>query len=82
MKTEDYGQSWTEINNGIRSDDITRTIREDPVKAGLLYCGTETGIYVSHDDGANWESLQPAATQGLAGQHAGDPDLRSGSQGR
>ncbi|CAN5664072.1 hypothetical protein BH23CHL2_BH23CHL2_10440 [soil metagenome] len=67
LKTEDYGQTWTEINNGIRSDDITRTIREDPVKPGLLYCGTETGIYVSHDDGGNWESIQPAATRGLPG---------------
>ena len=67
LRTDDYGQSWTEINAGIRSDDITRTIREDPVNAGLLYCGTETGLYVSHDDGANWESLQPSATQGLPG---------------
>ncbi len=67
LKTEDHGQTWTEIVNGIRSDDITRTIREDPEKPGLLYCGTETGLYVSHDDGAGWESLQPQATQGLPG---------------
>ena len=67
LKTEDHGKTWTEINNGIRPDDITRTIREDPVKPGLLYCGTETGLYVSFDDGANWESLQPEATRGLPG---------------
>ncbi len=67
LKTEDYGQNWTEINNGIRSDDITRAIREDPVMPGLLYAGTETGLYVSFDDGANWESLQPEALRGLPG---------------
>ncbi len=58
LKTEDYGQNWTEINTGIAEDDITRTIREDPNKAGLLYCGTEVGLYVSHDDGDHWEPMQ------------------------
>jgi photosystem II stability/assembly factor-like uncharacterized protein len=65
LKTEDHGQSWTEINNGIRPDDITRTIREDPNKQGLLYCGTETGLYVSFDDGGSWQSLQPQGVRGL-----------------
>ena len=67
LKTEDHGETWTEINAGIHSHDITRTIREDPVTQGLLYCGTETGLYVSHDDGGHWDSLQPQATQGLPG---------------
>jgi hypothetical protein len=54
-KTNDYGKSWTRITNGIPSDDFTRIIREDPVRKGLLYAGTETGLYVSFDDGANWQ---------------------------
>ncbi|MEM7335210.1 MAG: glycosyl hydrolase [Chloroflexota bacterium] len=57
FKTNDYGQSWTAINNGIRDEDYTRVIREDPAKQGLLYAGTETGLYVSFDDGAHWQSL-------------------------
>ena len=57
-KTADYGQSWTRINAGIASDDFTRVIRCDPARAGLLYAGTETGVYCSFDDGANWQRLQ------------------------
>ncbi|MCY4073646.1 MAG: glycosyl hydrolase [Chloroflexi bacterium] len=57
-KTGDYGQSWTRINRGIASDDFTRVIRCDPARAGLLYAGTETGVYCSFDDGANWQRLQ------------------------
>jgi photosystem II stability/assembly factor-like uncharacterized protein len=57
-KTTDYGQSWTQINNGIRDDDFTRVIREDPKRQGLLYVGTETGLYVSFNGGESWQSLQ------------------------
>ncbi len=57
-KTTDYGQSWTQINEGIREDDFTRVIREDPKRPGLLYVGTETGVYVSFDGGGSWQSLQ------------------------
>ncbi|MEZ4669525.1 MAG: glycosyl hydrolase [Anaerolineae bacterium] len=57
-KTTDYGKTWKRINNGIHADDFTRVIRADPAREGLLYAGTETGLYVSFDDGANWESLQ------------------------
>ena len=53
-KTTDYGESWTAINSGIPADEFTRVIREDPNRRGLLYAGTETGIYISFDDGANW----------------------------
>ncbi len=56
FKTEDYGQTWTLISQGC--GEITRVIREDPVHRGLLYCGTETGLYVSLDDGGSWQSLQ------------------------
>ncbi len=56
-KTNDYGQNWTDISKGIPDGDYTRSIREDPVRRGLLYVGTETSAYVSFDDGASWQSL-------------------------
>jgi len=57
-KSADYGKTWTQINAGIPVGAYTRTIREDPRRRGLLYAGTETGVYVSFDDGARWEPLQ------------------------
>ncbi len=56
-KTNDYGETWTRINNGIPDDDFTRAIREDPERRGLLFVGTELGVYVSLDDGGNWHWL-------------------------
>jgi photosystem II stability/assembly factor-like uncharacterized protein len=58
FRTTDYGQTWTAITHGIPDDEFTRVIREDPNRRGLLYCGTETGIYVSFDDGGAWQCLQ------------------------
>ena len=57
-KTNDYGVTWREIAGNIPKDDYTRVIREDPAHRGLLYVGTETGVYVSFDDGESWRSLQ------------------------
>ena len=57
-KTGDYGQTWTDISAGIPEGDYTRVIREDPERRGLLYVGTETGVYVSFDDGASWQPMQ------------------------
>jgi photosystem II stability/assembly factor-like uncharacterized protein len=57
-RTADGGKTWKQITAGIPPDAFTRVIREDPNLAGLLYAGTETGMYVSFDDGASWESLQ------------------------
>jgi photosystem II stability/assembly factor-like uncharacterized protein len=57
-KTNDYGQSWKLITKGIAEDAFVRVVREDPKKKGLLYAGTETGVYVSFDDGQSWQSLQ------------------------
>jgi photosystem II stability/assembly factor-like uncharacterized protein len=57
-KTTDYGKTWQKITNGIRENDFAYVIREDPVRKGLLYAGTETGAYVSFDAGATWQSLQ------------------------
>lgn len=53
-KTSDYGETWTEISDGIESKHFTRVVRADPVKKGLLYAGTERGIYISFDDGKKW----------------------------
>ena len=57
-KTTDYGSTWQRITNGIRENDYSWVIREDPVRPGLLYAGTETGAYVSFDAGDSWQSLQ------------------------
>jgi len=57
FKTDDYGKTWTKIVNGIRENDFTHAIREDPKRQGLLFAGTEHGIYVSFDDGMQWQSL-------------------------
>lgn len=58
FRTSDFGKSWKLIVNGIGSNDYTRCIREDPNRRGLLYAGTETGIYVSFDNGDHWQSLK------------------------
>ncbi len=58
LKTHDYGATWQPIVNGIRDNDFSRTIREDPQRKGLLYAGTETGIYVSSDDGGLWQRVE------------------------
>jgi photosystem II stability/assembly factor-like uncharacterized protein len=58
LKTNDFGQSWTKIADGIPSHEFTRVIREDPNRRGLLYVGTETGLFVSFDDGRHWEPLR------------------------
>jgi photosystem II stability/assembly factor-like uncharacterized protein len=57
-KTTDYGKSWTRINQGIPDTYYTRAIRADLSRPGLLYAGTEWGMYVSFDDGANWQPFQ------------------------
>ncbi len=57
-KTEDYGKNWKLIVNGIHPNHFTRAMRADRKRPGLLYAGTEYGMYVSFDDGANWKSFQ------------------------
>lgn len=58
FKTADYGASWTRIDTGIADDEFTRVIREDPIRRGLLFTGTERGVWVSFDDGLSWRPIQ------------------------
>ncbi|MGH7444727.1 MAG: WD40/YVTN/BNR-like repeat-containing protein, partial [Longimicrobiales bacterium] len=77
-RTDDYGQTWTLLTdgtNGIPADYPTRVVREDTQRPGLLYGGTEFGMYVSFDDGAHWQSLQlnlPHVPVSDLQVHAGD----------
>ncbi len=57
-KTSDFGKTWTKIVSGIPDNAFTRVVRADPVRKGLLYAGTETGLYISFDDGASWQPFQ------------------------
>ena len=57
-KTSDYGKTWTKLGQGIPDNTFVRVVREDPKKRGLLYAGTETGVFVSFDDGKNWRPLK------------------------
>lgn len=60
-RTDDYGKTWTRLTdgkNGIPADTPTRVVREDPDREGLLYAGTEFGLFISFDNGAHWQSFQ------------------------
>lgn len=57
-KSENYGKSWKLITGGIGSEDFTRALRADPKRKGLLYAGTERGMYISFNDGKNWKPFQ------------------------
>jgi len=58
FKSTNYGNTWINISKGIPNGAYTRVVREDQKKKGLLYAGTELGVYISFDDGANWQSFQ------------------------
>jgi photosystem II stability/assembly factor-like uncharacterized protein len=84
-KTTDYGKSWTKIVNGIPASHFTRVIREDLKQKGLLFAGTEFGIYVSYDDGQNWKSIQlnlPVVPITDLAFHKRDDELVVATQGR
>jgi hypothetical protein len=84
-KTSDYGKTWKKTTNGIPNTAFTRVIREDPNKRGLLYAGTETGLYVSFDDGANWQPMQfnlPVVPITDLAIHKREQDLVAATQGR
>lgn len=82
-RTHDYGKTWTLTVAGIPDDTFVRTVRQDPVQKSLLFAGTETGVYVSFDDGNHWQSLQlnlPAVPVTDLTIH--DRDLVASTQGR
>jgi hypothetical protein len=58
FKTSDFGKTWTKIITGLPENSYVHAVREDPKRKGLLYAGTETGIWVSFNDGSNWQPLQ------------------------
>ena len=82
-KTADFGKTWTPIVDGIAPTHFARQVREDPKKRGLLYLGTEHGLYVSFDDGAHWQSLQlNLPDTSVQGVQVADNDLVIGTHGR
>ena len=82
-KTSDYGKSWTKIVNGLPADDFPRAIREDKKRKGLLFLGTETGFYVSFDDGGAWQPLQAGLpVTPVHGIQVKNDDLVIGTHGR
>jgi photosystem II stability/assembly factor-like uncharacterized protein len=75
VRTYDFGQSWQKIVTGLPADESVRVVREDPMRKGLLYAGTTSGVFVSFDDGDHWQSLQlnlPTATVTDIAVHADD----------
>jgi photosystem II stability/assembly factor-like uncharacterized protein len=82
-KTSDFGRTWTKIVTGLPGDDFARAIREDKQRKGLLFLGTETGTYVSFDDGARWQSLRlDMPVTPVHGIEVKDNDLVIGTHGR
>ncbi|MEM8710438.1 MAG: glycosyl hydrolase, partial [Planctomycetota bacterium] len=81
--TTDFGQSWTKITDGIPGDHFTRAIEADSERRGLLFAGTERGLYVSMDDGASWSSFQQGLpTVPVTDLAFGGRDLVASTQGR
>ena len=82
-RTADYGRTWTKIVGGLPGNDFPRAIREDPKRKGLLFLGTETGFYVSFDDGGAWQPLQNGLpVTPVHGIQVKDDDLVVGTHGR
>ena len=86
FRTDDHGKSWerlTDRSNGIPDDHFVRVVREDPDRLGLLYAGTELGVYVSFDDGRSWQSLQlELPVTPITDMVVKDQDLVLATQGR
>ncbi|HEX8503497.1 MAG TPA: hypothetical protein VF659_23135 [Pyrinomonadaceae bacterium] len=84
-RTGDYGKTWKKIDAGIPDGAFTRVVREDPARRGLLYAGTETGMYVSFDDGERWQAFQlnlPYVPVTDLAVHKREKDLVVATQGR
>jgi len=83
FRTDDWGGSWSLVTDGIPGDYPVRTVREDPVQEGLVFAGTEFGLYVSLDGGAGWQSLQQnLPITPVTGMRAAHDDLIISTQGR
>jgi photosystem II stability/assembly factor-like uncharacterized protein len=82
-RTQDFGRTWTRIVTGVRPDDFARTIAEDPKRKGLLFLGTETGIYISFDAGGVWQPFSvDLPTTPVHGIRIKNDDLVIGTHGR
>ena len=82
-RTRDHGRTWTQVNRGLPDDHFVGVVRADTVRAGLIFAGTETGVFVSVDDGGQWQPLQrnlPVAWVRDIAVH--DDDLIVATQGR
>jgi photosystem II stability/assembly factor-like uncharacterized protein len=86
FRTEDFGRTWQRLtngSNGIPADHPVRTVREDPERQGLLYAGTEFGMFVSLDDGGHWQPLQlNLPITPITGMRVAHDDLILSTQGR
>ena len=83
FRTHDGGKTWTEIVNGIPAGETVNAVREDPRRKGLLFAGTERAVYVSFDDGANWQSLRlNMAVSSVRDLIVKDDDLVAATHGR
>ena len=83
LKTHDGGKTWAEIVKGLPDGGVVNSVREDPVRRGLLYCGTEQAVYFSLDDGENWQPLRlnmPATS--IRDLVVKDDDIVVGTHGR
>ena len=83
FRTHDGGKTWKEIVKGLPSGGIVNVVREDPIRKGLLYCGTEQAVYFSVDDGENWQPLRlnmPATS--IRDLVVKDDDIVVGTHGR
>ncbi|MFN2476236.1 MAG: glycosyl hydrolase [Chthoniobacterales bacterium] len=83
LKTADAGKTWSAIVNGLPEGAVVHAVREDPKRRGMLYAGTELGVFISFDDGANWQPLQ--LNLPVAPVHdlvVKDDDLVAGTHGR
>ncbi|MEM6802119.1 MAG: glycosyl hydrolase [Bacteroidota bacterium] len=82
-KTTNYGQTWKKIVKGIAPNHYTRAVRADPIREGLLYAGTEWGMYVSFDDGENWQPFQlNLPITSIRDLHIRDESLIAATHGR
>ena len=85
FKTSDYGSTWTQITNGIKANEVIRVVIQDHINANLLFAGTETGVYMTIDEGATWQKMGyglPTVSVLDLKIHERENDLIVGTHGR